>query len=87
MLVQDTQAAAAHGLPGRLVVGDEEHCRVSLRRRRAGFVVAGAEAGIEFGLLGRPEVRSDRVGPGDLPDVEPRVGLHGCLASPKGYAD
>ena len=85
--VEDAQPAAAHGLPGRLVVGDEEHGRVGLRRRRPGFVVARAEAGVEFCLLGCAEIRAHRVGPGDLADVEPRIRLHGCLASPKGYAD
>jgi hypothetical protein len=49
-------------------------------------VVRAAEAGIEFGLLGRPQVGTHRVGPADFPNVEPGIGLHLCLDSPKGYA-
>jgi hypothetical protein len=49
-------------------------------------VVRGAKAGIEFGLLCSAQVGAHGVGPGDLPDVKPRVGLHFCLDSPEGYA-
>jgi hypothetical protein len=49
-------------------------------------VIRGAKAGVEFGLLGMAEVGAYGVGPGNLPDVQARIGLHVCLDSPKGYA-
>jgi hypothetical protein len=49
-------------------------------------VVRGTKARIEFSLLRSAQVGAHRVGPGYLPDVQPRIGLHVCLDSPKGYA-
>ncbi|BCW60737.1 hypothetical protein StoSoilB20_40840 [Arthrobacter sp. StoSoilB20] len=39
-------------------------------------MVRAAEPCIQFGLLCGTEVRAHGVGPGDLPDVEPWIGLH-----------
>ncbi len=49
----------------------------------------GTEAGVQFRLLGLPQVSANRVGPGEHPDIEPVIGLHACLdslGSPKGDA-
>jgi hypothetical protein len=47
-------------------------------------MVGTSEAGVQFSLLRRAQVGAHRVGPADFPDVEPGVGLHLSLDSPKG---
>jgi hypothetical protein len=48
-------------------------------------MVHGAKACVKFSLLRAAQVGAYGIGPSDLPDVQPRVGLHVCLDSPKGY--
>jgi hypothetical protein len=89
-VIQHPQSATAYRLPGTLLIGHQEHGSISFRRRRSGLVIGCSEPGIQFCLLGCSKIGTHGVRPGDLTDVETRVGLHDCLdsrsQSPKGYA-